>query len=194
MTMLDDAVDDLEGVFTDYVTRTPIKLKFTASEIADDLGCDTAWVSQALQNYRYVQSGHSLSTSAFVVATFNRGARSEWFILTWPHMTRAQQTMGGELLVTHEIMSFIKEDIAPMVRNITHQFIPAYRTNRATNRPMKLVLIGKLEGYVTTLMRFRQDLTHVRPMALRRQAQALDAVLTDTINDCDSLRMHLQVI
>jgi hypothetical protein len=191
MTVTADAVSGLEQFFEDYVTRTPIELKFTAAECATYLGEDTWTVSQWLQRYRDVQGNLTLFDSEYIVASFNRGPRSMWFILGWPNMTSTQRTLAGELLVEHEIMSLIKEEITPMLRNIDCQFGPAVVKNRSVNITMRPVLLTKLDGYRGMLLSFQRDVTHIRPMTLRRHAIALSAALTSAVNEVDLRRNYL---
>lgn len=195
MTITQDVVQSLEDFFLDCMTRTPLTMRFTAADVAAYLQCDTSEVSHWLQRYRDVQGNLVPSASAqFVIATFNRGRYSEWFILGWPNMSQKDRTLAGGLLVTHEIMSSIKEDMDPMLRNVEVQFIPAYLNNKRINRALIPAIQAKLHGYSTTLMDFRQQLHHLTPLSMQRIANGLEALLDLEINRVDSLRAHLATL
>lgn len=191
MTKIDDSVAKLEDFFSDCVTQTPIKLQFTAAECAAYLGMYVATVSFWLQTYRDVQGSRTTSTAEFTVATYQRGRKAMWFILSWPNMTPAENLLGGELFVTHEIMSVIREDVNPMLRNIEVQFAPAVVRNKRINKTMVAVAECKLDGYRSMLLNFQRDVTHIRPMSLRRLTVGLNAALNNTINRVDTMRAYL---
>jgi hypothetical protein len=187
MTTVPDAVTLLEPVFMDMVTSTPSRFKFSASEVADALGIDTARVSQYLQTYRDVQGErHAGVTAEFVIATFNRGAGAEWFIIAWPNMD--EQT-AAELTTMHEILSFVREEVKPMIRNVEVQFMPSARANSVVKRGMPSVLVGKLNGYQASLMSFRNDISRVRPVVLRTSVAPMLAVLDAAIDDVDRVKL-----
>lgn len=194
MSMTDDVVEDIEQFLEDCVTSTPIQLRFMASDLADYHGWDTWVASQALQRYRDVQGNLTLSTADYVVACYERGPRSTWFIFAWPHMTKPQRNAAADLLVVHQIMSLIREVITPMLRNIQTQFGPAVVGNRTLNRTMIGVIMGELEGYRTMLLAFQRDVTAIRPMTLRRTAVALNSAMTSTVSRIEAARAYVSVL
>ena len=190
----DEQVAALEEFFTEIVTQTPIVLQFTAADAAEYIGYETVEVSHMLQRYRDVQGGLTLSTSQFVIATFNRGRGSVWFILTWPNMRQGEAEIAGEILATHEIMSVIREDVKPMLRNIRVQFGPAVVRNRKVNRRMLDVHVGKLDGYANMVSAFQRNVSRVKQPNMRKVAKALTAVLDATVDEIESTKDYLVAI
>jgi len=188
MSSRQDQIALVEDFLTDLVTQTPIQCRFTAVDMAIASGVPTPECSNALQWYRDVQSGKTAYDAQFVVATYNRGRWSEWFILTWPDMTPLMRDAANVLLYTHEVNSVIREEIAPMLRNIWTQFAPAVTRNRKRNVKQVSLLMGKLDGYFSMLSRWRADMTHVQPMKLRKHNAALLAIVDATITDVDTAR------
>ena len=187
-------VQQLEQFFTELVTQTPLVLTFTAASCADYLGIDTPIVSGWLQRYRDVQGFKTLSTAEFVIATFNRGPRSEWFILIWPGMTAGQREAAGEMLTIHEIMSVVKEEIKPMLRNIEVQFNPAVMQNRRVNREFVPVHKTKLDNYRTMVLSLQRDVMNLGKARMKRAAHRLDGVLDATIDEIDTWRQYMATL
>jgi hypothetical protein len=190
-----DTVDAIEDYLADLVTRTPAETRFTAADIAAYLGWDTAVVSQALQLYRSVAAGQIGSAQAeYTIATFERGPRSTWLILTFPGMTRQQRVTAGRIMMLYAIMSRVQEDIWPYLRNLRTEHIPAVRNNRAILRGTNQVVITELQGRRSVLLTFRQDMLRVQPRNLQAAVRAVDGMLVSAIDQVDQIIQTLQAI
>jgi hypothetical protein len=187
------ATSNVEGFLLDCVTQTPLKLEFTASELAVYAGVDTPTASGWLQEYRTVASGVTPETALYTIGTWQRGRGSVWSIATWPTMTVAQRQLASGIYIAHCILSTLHEDIKPMLRNIVTEFIPGIRANRM-NRTMIQPKISQLDGYFTMLTRYRSDIAGIRPVALRSVVRSLDAAVVTFINRINLMRNTLQTI
>jgi hypothetical protein len=181
---------DLEDFFEDCLTSTPSVTEFTAAQAASHTG----WVgmSSLLQRYRQAQSGKN--ATKYVIATYERGRHSKWMILAWPGMTQRERTLAGRLLTSHEIMSVVREEVRPMLRNAAWQFGPAVIRNKVVDRDLLQVYVHKLAGYRSMLLNFRQDVQAITPQSLNKMARSLEAVLSQSIGQVDTWRKYLQTI
>ena len=195
-TAIEATVENLEACFEDYVTRTPLKLDFTAAEIAAHyVGVEVQEVSQWLQTYRSVQGGATTCSSEYVVATYNRGRGSIWHILSWPGMTPSQEDSADSLRIIYEVMSYLREDIDPMLRNVAKEFIPATIAKRLKGSKSQIgVMRSKLDGYYAGLQRFQREINRVVPVRLRSTVRPLDALITQRLARIDSIGSYLATL
>lgn len=188
ISLIEDYLDRL-------IAHKPIVLRFTAAAIAGYHGVETSYISWGLQQYRKAQGGRIKKVTAkYTVGTYNRGAGSEWFIFTWPGMTKAQEELGGEMLVIHEINSVVREDVKPMLKNIDVQFSEAVRRRLSVNRGFVKVNAGKLDSYSMMLMRFRADVKKIRPMAMRSVARSMIHILDKCLSDIDGAKVRVDAL
>lgn len=191
----DDLVSKLERFFTDLVTQTPMVIAFTAYQAAGYLGMkDTKDVSTWLQRYRDVQGNKTLSRAAFTIATFNRGPSAEWYILTWPGATASERDTSGEINTMQCIMTVVREEVRPMLRNIEVEFSPAVLKIRRPNRALVVVNETKLNGYRTIVLNLQRDVLSLSRVRMVRAAKRLDKVLDATVTEIDLWRSYMATL
>ena len=65
-------------------------------------------------------------------------------------------------------MSYLREDIDPMLRNVAKEFIPATIAKRLKGSKSQIgVMRSKLDGYYAGLQRFQREINRVVPVRLR---------------------------
>jgi hypothetical protein len=187
-------VDELEKFLTDLITQTPIIVSFTAADAAAYIGIKVALMSSWLQRYRDVEGNKTLSTAKFTIVCWNRGPGAEWFITTWPGMSPAGREMSGEISTNYAVMTVVREEIRPMLRNIEVEFTPTVLRNRRVNRALVSVNRTKLDGYRTIVLNLQRDSLVLSKAKMKRAAMRLNKVMDATIDEIDTWRSYLATL
>jgi hypothetical protein len=194
MNVTDYQVQELEKFFTDLVTSSPLILTFTRRDAAAYIGATPGEVSGWLQRYRDVQGNKTLSSAEFTIATWNRGAGAEWYIKTWPGMTPGERETAGEIEAVYLIMTTVREEIRPMLRNVEVELTPSVLRNRRINREALPAWKTKLDSYRTMVLNLQRDVQLLTKPKMKKAVRNLNGVLTATVDEIDTWRSHLATL
>ena len=179
----------LEEYFEDCVTQTPLMLQYTAADVGDQIGESTATTSGWLQIYRDVNRGRYPGISArYVISCYERGRGAVWFIQSWAGITSEQAQAAHELTTLYSVMTVLREEIDPMLKNVESEFFSMVRHDRRIARSFAQSYITKLNGYHSMLLGVRRDLSTIRPIRLRGIVGGLSGKINTTLTRIEMMR------
>ena len=188
-------VTQLEQFFLDCVTSTPLRLEYTAAEAAAYIGVSTGTVSSWLQTYRDVNRGNITGVKAeYVISTFNRGPGSVWYIQSWSGITRRQQNTAHRLMTIYAVMTVLREEIKPMLKNVHVEFIAVARHDQPIAREFVSTYLNKLAAYRMMLLGVQNDLQSITITRLRPIVSGMGGEVAGTINEIANTEALLRAI